>query len=347
MYLLIVASLVTQWGPSRCGPRGCSPDGSSPSMFQYVQPAVQYVAPVADVPLAEGVVSAVKPEGGVVRVTIDGKEWHVQTTAFNAAMLNASVNISGRFKAKLTSQSIELLPASTGTGAKAAAATPDCNCEDCKCDPCRCGSKNVAAKPEPHSPAIEAIPHNDDPVDGIPNFGVDMAKTRSAAKQYEYSINGRPCTKKQAFESLDGKTADGINDDSKHARLSCIGTDAECKQLESDVAANPAFKGLEFTFQSYRPTDPMIRDVGVAPGHPSVYLQQPDGKVLARWESYAGAEKVAGEIRKRDPNYDPNKDPRPDKPVPTPDPKKPTDPFAGINPIWIIGGLIVLALFKK
>jgi hypothetical protein len=25
---------------------------------------------------------------------------------------------------------------------------------------------------------------------------------------------------------------------------------------------------------------------------------------------------VAGEIRKRDPNYDPNKDPRPDKPAP-------------------------------
>jgi hypothetical protein len=304
----------------------------------FVQPPMAFQQP--DVFLTEGVATAAKPEGGVVRLTVDGKDWHVSTAAFNAAILGAPASESGKYRCKLTSQKIEFVPVSDPSGKVAAKDGPKaqgCANPSCKCNPCECGPD---CKCVGHTAKLEAIQHTDDPLSGIPNFGVDVAKIRSAAQRYEYSINGKPCTKRQAVEAMEGKGAGAINDDSAHTRLSCIGTEEQCKQIESDVASNPAFKDLPFTFQSYRPSDPMVRDIGVAPGSPSIYLQQPDGKVLARWENYPGADAVAGELRKRKPDYDPSKDPQPSKP-------NPLNPLKGFDwsslPVWvyILGGLFL------
>jgi hypothetical protein len=297
----------------QCGPRGCVPGGGLPSMPFFMPPPV-YVQPSPTVkdyltvqqpvvgqqvgpPISDG-----KATGKICRVEIEhangSRWWYTFAPPVDATVIldpkNSNAALSVEFPGERKGR--HPVPPKTVKECK----NGECCCEDCKCDPCFCGGEK--------SPVVEA---QDDA--GIPNFGLDVAKIKTASKEYEFSLNGKKCTKRQALDAIAG---DGIVDDSTHLRLSCIGTKEECQPIMDDVANKPAYKGLNFTFQAYRPEDPMIKDIGVQPGKPAVYLQQPDGKVLARWESYVGAEQVAGEIRKRDPNYDPNKDPRPDKPAP-------------------------------
>ena len=174
------------------------------------------------------------------------------------------------------------------------------------------------------------------------NFGVNRSKID---KEKTYCINGHPVTKDDAMRAMQGeKGFPGIPDDAKFDSLTVIGTPDQCKPVEEDFAKNKAFDGIrdKMVFQSYRADDPMVAEIGITPGSPAIYHQKPDGKVLARYSTYPGPEKVATEIRKRNPDYDPNKDPKPDAPGPEP-PKAPETSGIVIALIvafmaWLLGG---------
>jgi hypothetical protein len=298
----------------QCGPRGCVPGGGLPSMPFFMPPPVYVQPPPVQQPVVGQQIgppiSDGKANGKLLRVEIehgDGSRWwYTFAPPVDATVILDPKNSNAALSVEFPGDRKGRHPVPPTKPLKECK-NGECCCEDCKCNPCHCGNEKTPATPNPIEQVLEDAT--------IPNYGLDVAKIRSAAKEFEYSLSGRKCTKKQALEAI-ASAGDGLLDDSAHLRLSCIGTKEECQPIMDDVANKPQFKGLNFTFQAYRPDDPMIKDIGVQPGKPAVYLQQPDGKVLARWESYVGAEQVAGEIRKRDPNYDPNKDPRPDKPAP-------------------------------
>jgi hypothetical protein len=192
-----------------------------------------------------------------------------------------------------------------------------CNCQ---CDPCACRNCNCVPNPTGASnvvPKKENAPNTASPAQSqetpIINYGLDVDKIEQGKRSSEqYSLNGKACSKQQAFEAMKGDGS--LPDDSKCLRLTAIGSKEQTAAIKKDVAENKDFTDLksQFTFMAYEPNDPMIADLGFAPGSPSVYLQEPGGKVVARWESFV-PESVVGELRKRKPDYDPSKDPRPDK----------------------------------
>jgi hypothetical protein len=85
----------------------------------------------------------------------------------------------------------------------------------------------------------------------------------------------------------------------------------------------------------------MIRDLGfVTTGTPTIYLQQPSGKVLLRRDTYDGPEFLAQAIRRARPDYDPSKDP---------DGRAPAVPEGFVPPIvaCVAGVLLLLVLLTR
>lgn len=143
------------------------------------------------------------------------------------------------------------------------------------------------------------------------NYGVDQSKI---APQERYSINGRPVTEAQAEKALAGPEGK-LTDDSSKLSLTIIGSDAERKQALTDLAA-PALATFRehVVVQDYSPDSPMLACGFATDGHPTVYLQKPDGTVLAHTDQYNGSATWEA-IRKKDPSYDPAKDVDPAAPA--------------------------------
>ena len=140
------------------------------------------------------------------------------------------------------------------------------------------------------------------------NFGVDTEKlTGTRAEQYR--LNGRPVSREQAFTALEGKQ---LPDDAARLRLTILGTDDQRRQIRQDLAAAPELAEFKdrLVVQDYPPDHWAVAHAGFdTTGHPTLYLQQPSGKVLHRQNDYSGPTDLARALRKADPNYDPHKDP--------------------------------------
>ncbi len=64
----------------------------------------------------------------------------------------------------------------------------------------------------------------------------------------------------------------------------------------------------QLVVHDYRPDHWAVSRVGfVTSGHPSIYLQAPDGTVLHRQDRYEGGEQLSGAVRKAQ-GYDPQRD---------------------------------------
>ena len=207
-----------------------------------------------------------------------------------------------------------------------AKARPGCICPDCRetgqcADGCACSMK---AKSEA---LIEQ------------NFGVDRDKITGHNK---YTINGREVAQELALEAVTGKQ-DALTDDSTKLRLTVIGSDVERKQVLNDVQTNPVLSPLKDTLlvQDYAPTEWETRPGFANGGHPTIYLQAPDGKVLYHRDDYQqGPEGIAGAVRKADPKYDPAKDPNGSPSLPNID-WSDLQPYA---PLAVLGVLGIVAL---
>jgi len=160
-----------------------------------------------------------------------------------------------------------------------------------------------------------------------------------------WRLNGRPISEETARAILRGE---GIPDDSRKLRLTVIGSEAERKPVLADLAAAPALAGIreQLVIQDYPPGHWALKCGFRTDGHPTIYLQSPDGKVLSRQDAYGGPEQLAGAIRKARPDYKPDADPNLSKPTPL----VPGVNFGSVPPMaWLAGlaGISFLALNRR
>lgn len=153
--------------------------------------------------------------------------------------------------------------------------------------------------------------------DGTMNYGLVLEKIQQSP---DHIVNGKEATKEQVLEAIRTGQLDAqkptLPDDAKWLCVTVIGPDEFTRPILNDFATNPALAPFKdkIKVKGYAPDHWAVRDTGFV--SPSIYYQAADGKVLYRWDAYAGAEKTAEELRHRDPNYQPDNDPRPNQPKP-------------------------------
>ena len=152
-----------------------------------------------------------------------------------------------------------------------------CPCPVCGCDPCQCDRCDDLT---PDLPA--------------PVYGV----TWTPPEQETWSVCGVAATRRVVMDQL--------TDDSQWPHLTVIGdreTQARVRQI-AGIAAG-------WRVQYYTPDAWALR-CGFATSQPCVYLQRPDGEVLARLDALrADLASCLGErLRRARPDYDPSKDPQ-------------------------------------
>lgn len=119
-----------------------------------------------------------------------------------------------------------------------------------------------------------------------------------------YSICGQEVSREQAEAAL--------VDDSDCLSLSAIGSAEETARVAADLD-RPEFAAWKqrVVFQRYTPDNWAVSTKRYGfdtSGHPTVYLQKPDGTVLTHVNSYEGPATLQ-RLRKNDPNYKPADDP--------------------------------------
>lgn len=172
-------------------------------------------------------------------------------------------------------------------------------------------------------------------VDPVPNFGVEKSKIHEAPVN---AINGKPCSRKEALDAIQSGQ---LPDDRNKLRLTVIGQEAERKAVLNDLSSSPLLAAYReaLVVQEYGPDEWPVKCGFKTDGHPSIYLQTPDGKVLHRQSDYAdGPQGLATALRKTDPTYDPAKDP---------DARKSPLSNLKIEPWMIAAGLVGFYLMTK
>lgn len=195
----------------------------------------------------------------------------------------------------------------------------------------------VKSPPAPKDPdkAVEPVPPVQ-PQDK--NFGVDESKI----VQNRITYNGREITMAEALDAIGVE----LPDDSKKFRLTVIGSDVERKTVID------AFNDLEPSLKerisawSVPPDHWSLKDLQTGKvafkndGHPTIYLQGPDGKSLHRQDDFMGPADLEA-IRRAVKAYDATKDQDlrkvPDKA------SLPSIP----TPIIVIGVLLAVVLFLR
>ncbi len=137
----------------------------------------------------------------------------------------------------------------------------------------------------------------------------------------------------QAMRLLQAGADGTLSDDSTFRHLTIIGSDAERQKVLSDLSNSPdlaEFKNA-LLVNAYAPDHWALHPEGsktafATSGHPTIYLETPDGQVLHHQDDYEdGASGLAGALRRAKPGYDPSKDPDLRKPPvqPAVEPAKP------------------------
>jgi hypothetical protein len=132
------------------------------------------------------------------------------------------------------------------------------------------------------------------------NFGVSTDKI---AKNEVYTVNGRVVTQ---------PAGPPIPDDSGKLHLTIIGNEAERRRVLLDLATAPELAEFRdrFLVQDYPPDHWAVALCGFyTAGHPTIYVQQPSGKVLHRQDDYDGPNRFAEALRKASSSYDAARDP--------------------------------------
>ncbi|GIW56326.1 MAG: hypothetical protein KatS3mg082_2730 [Nitrospiraceae bacterium] len=173
--------------------------------------------------------------------------------------------------------------------------------------------------------------------DGVQNFGIDRSKL--ALQRERFMVNGQQITKQQACQLLENGS---LEDDSHKLRLTVIGSETDRKRVLADLKGSLADLAGDFLVQAYPPDNWAVSRAGFyTAGTPTIYVQDPSGKVLHRQDDYddgpEGLRKALEAIRKPNPNYDQSRDP---------DRRKPATDFATLIILGIAGILTLLGLRK-
>ena len=109
----------------------------------------------------------------------------------------------------------------------------------------------------------------------VPNFGLDLAHLASGTEPH-YRVGGRPCRKSDLMAAM-------LEDDSAKLRLTIIGSKEERARV---LAALPS-EASRYLVKAYAPSDWAVARAGFkTDGHPTIYVQAPDGTVLHRQDSF-------------------------------------------------------------
>lgn len=181
----------------------------------------------------------------------------------------------------------------------------------------------VKPKPKVEAPAPKE-PAGQGPVNFAPqaegrkgplNFGIVIEKTFNRP-QAEYFSAGQTAASHAFIQAVkDAKSGGSFPDDSGKPHLTIIGSDADRAAVMRDLKGSGPLGSMreDFLVQEYLPDEWPVTTVGMpSDGKPTIVLQQSDGKVLYRQNSYAGGEApLADALRKHNPDYSPDKDPGP------------------------------------
>lgn len=182
-------------------------------------------------------------------------------------------------------------------------------------DTCWLPSEQATAPPRVPDATTERPPTASQPdrpvvVGALPSFatgGVDRTRLASRERYQPRLGEGR-----RFVEAVQAKSKE-VPDDASRLRLTVIGSDAETAPVLAAIQApGPLHDATkEMHVQTYRPDSPYVAGLGFAPGSPSIYVQEPNGKVLHRQADFAGggealavAVRKAEALRKPDPQYD-------------------------------------------
>ena len=159
-----------------------------------------------------------------------------------------------------------------------------CGCNDG--DPCRCLNPN---RPRPIDWRTTGVVR-------------DELSDRAVFRHGEYSVSRDDVVLAlQASIPCDGKCR----------RVTVIGPKEDRARVESDWKNDPSLQQLKqgFVFKSYDPDHWQVKGYGFkSDGKPTIYVQEPDGKVLDRLDGYSGPAELANSLRRCRPDYDPSKD---------------------------------------
>lgn len=208
-----------------------------------------------------------------------------------------------------------------------------CDCGCAKGEPCRCAR---------------------DGGEVTYNGGIDTSKLSGARR---YLHNGREVSREKALRLIESNPeAPDLPDESKLLRMVLIGSEPDRKRVLDDLQ-QPRLAKLKdrMLVQAYDAGDPIARRRGyVTTGSPSITLQAPDGKVIARNRdgTYPGAEAFAAGVIEAakpyvpdlDPDLNPKPAPKPKDPEPAPAPAQPFDLAKLPGWAWGLAG-VALALF--
>jgi hypothetical protein len=169
---------------------------------------------------------------------------------------------------------------------------------------------------------------------GVRNFGLDLAHM-AGGKDPRYRVGGKPCKKRELMAAM-------VEDDSAKPRLTIIGSKDERTKV---LAALPP-EASRYLVKAYDPVDWTVSRAGFkTDGHPTIYVQAPDGRVLHRQDTFSDAKQLAEALRKADPSYDPAKDSDVTKGLSFDLLKQ---LVAIVPPLgWLIGGIALLYLLKR
>jgi hypothetical protein len=122
---------------------------------------------------------------------------------------------------------------------------------------------------------------------GMPNFGLDLAHL-AGGSQPCYRVGDKPCRKRDVLAAI-------VEDDSAKLRLTIIGNREERARV---LAALPP-EASRYLVKAYDPSDWAVTRAGFkTDGHPTIYVQAPDGTVLHRQDTFADAKQLAEALRK-------------------------------------------------
>lgn len=187
----------------------------------------------------------------------------------------------------------------------------------CKCVKCKCA---------------------EDPVVGQSwqEHGVDEGKLRKS----RYVVNGREVSQGEAHRAV----GDAIPDESKKLTVTLIGSKAERDKVAADLRTLDPATAARVNVWSVPPDHHSLKDtetgqvVGKTDGHPTVYVQAPDGKVLHRQDDAVQAVEA---VRKAVKGYDPAKDPDLRKPSHPVDPAAPSSNLIPICCLVAVGAFVL------
>jgi hypothetical protein len=123
-----------------------------------------------------------------------------------------------------------------------------------------------------------------------------------------YWVNDKEVSRTELYQKMDRQ----VTDQSGKPFLTIIGPDSNRKAVLADIEKSPPLKELigNYRLNAYAPDDWHVARLGfVSDGKPTIYVQEPNGRVVHRQDEYHGPDELIGVLRKANDNYRKDKDP--------------------------------------